>query len=336
MSLIQHELNEVRKLCENCIGNSKLIVCMENMVRVEINNTELRKLIVCFQFPTDYPTTPILFELKSKTFSDKFLKKLSSILEVEAKKILGKPQILPLLKFLHFFLEENTLSICYDEISNIKLLLSDKDEIKVKQKLSSLSLKVTEGLYFIKVKFSIPIDYPNKAVSIQDCLSNFPPLLLRFVVGQSNELARQCIEPPAARLVKSSNKSVRVVKNNQPFTPTPSLEKVASFIIRTVKSIPDQKCQGCSNDCLPINPEEAEKDESADKHIERLYCGHLLHLRCLINYLKTPPFKGKSCQICNEKIYHDKWKISERLAEDRWAHQQARERELKEVSEFFD
>lgn len=77
---------------------------------------------------------------------------------------MGKPQILPSLKFLHSFLEENALSICYDEILNLKLLLSEKDEIKVKQKLSSVFLKVREELYFIKVTFSVPIEYPNKAV----------------------------------------------------------------------------------------------------------------------------------------------------------------------------
>lgn len=55
MSLIQHELSEIRKFCESRIANCKLIACMESMVRVEINNTEVRKLIVCFQFSQDYP-----------------------------------------------------------------------------------------------------------------------------------------------------------------------------------------------------------------------------------------------------------------------------------------
>lgn len=92
------------------------------------------------------------------------MKKLTLILEEEAKKLLGKPQILPLLKFLNTFLEENTLSICYDEISKIKGLLSDKDEIKLKQKTSAISLIITKGLYFFKAKLTVPIEYPLKAV----------------------------------------------------------------------------------------------------------------------------------------------------------------------------
>nr|CAD7258165.1 unnamed protein product [Timema shepardi] len=36
--------------------------------------------------------------------------------------------------------------------------------------------------------------------------------------------------------------------------------------------------------------QEAEKDESADRHVERVYCSHLFHLECLITFMKTPPF----------------------------------------------
>lgn len=44
---------------------------------------------------------------------------------------------------------------------------------------------------------------------------------------------------------------------------------------------------------------------------------------------------GKKCPSCELKIYHDKWRVTDKLAEDRWAHQQARERELEEVTDFF-
>lgn len=76
-------------------------------------------------------------------------------------------------------------------------------------------------------------------------------------------------------------------------------------------------------------------DEYADKHVDRLYCGHILHSGCLIKFMRTPPFGNKRCSQCNEKIYHEKWGITDRLAEDRWAHEQARERELAEVTDFF-
>lgn len=48
------------------------------------------------------------------------------------------------------------------------------------------------------------------------------------------------------------------------------------------------------------------------------------------------PFTGgKKCPTCGQRIYHEKWGVSDKLAEDRWAHQQARARELAEVEDFF-
>ena len=52
--------------------------------------------------------------------------------------------------------------------------------------------------------------------------------------------------------------------------------------------------------------------------------------------MKTPPFQGgKKCLGCPNRIYHEKWKVTPELAEARWAHEQARNRELGEVVEFF-
>ena len=44
---------------------------------------------------------------------------------------------------------------------------------------------------------------------------------------------------------------------------------------------------------------------------------------------------GKKCTICGRRVYHEKWGLCERLAEARWAHEQARARELAEVTDFF-
>ena len=44
---------------------------------------------------------------------------------------------------------------------------------------------------------------------------------------------------------------------------------------------------------------------------------------------------GKKCLVCGERVAHDKWNISPRLAEQRWAHHQARLREIDEVVDFL-
>ena len=44
---------------------------------------------------------------------------------------------------------------------------------------------------------------------------------------------------------------------------------------------------------------------------------------------------GKKCPHCGERIFHERWKVSPRVAEERWAHQEAKKRELAEVADFM-
>ena len=44
---------------------------------------------------------------------------------------------------------------------------------------------------------------------------------------------------------------------------------------------------------------------------------------------------GKKCPGCKLRIYHEKWKVTPELAEARWAHKQAKDRELGEVVDFL-
>ncbi|KAK0176771.1 hypothetical protein PV328_000876 [Microctonus aethiopoides] len=324
MGFIDDELQEVSKLCENVIPGSRLVSCVPSMVRVEITRTIFKRIIVCIQFTNLYPKEPLLIELKSNTLSPKLLNGLTEVCDKECKNILGKAQILPILKFIENFIGENPLICCYDEISSLKKLLDINDCLKLKQKTSLIYLDVREGLYFYKTRIVIPDDYPINAVSITDVETNFPQLFCRYLLGQGREIARRCIEPPIK------------LKPNQKFSPSPSLNSVASFLIRTVKKFPNENCQLCKGICLPINPADAIINSDADLHVERLYCGHLFHLQCLMTFMKTPPFHGgKKCPECGNRVYHDKWGLSDKLAEDRWAHEQARARELAEVADFF-
>ncbi|XP_034938099.1 uncharacterized protein [Chelonus insularis] len=325
MGFIDNELQEVSRLCQNVVQGSKLVSCVQSMVRAEIIKTDFKKIIVCIQFPKDYPHTPLLIELKSKTLSSKLLSGLTDVCEKKCKQILGKAQILPTLKFISNFIEENPLICCYDEITTIKKLLGDQDSLKLKQKSSSVNLEIRQGLYFYKTKIIIPDDYPTSAVKITEVETNFPKLFTRYFLGQGQELGRQCVEPPLKK------------KLNHIFSPTPSLNTVTSFLIRSVKALPNEKCQLCKKVCFPADPSFAILDENADVHVERLYCSHLFHLQCLMTFMKTPPFHGgKKCPSCGKQVFHDKWGVSDKLAEDRWAHEQARARELAEVADFFE
>ncbi|XP_063987514.1 uncharacterized protein LOC135167839 [Diachasmimorpha longicaudata] len=326
MGFIDDELDEVSKLCENVVEGSKLVCCVPTQVRVEITKTSFKKIITCIQFPEGYPADVLLIELKSKTLSPKLLLGLTEVCEKECKSRLGKAQVLPTLKFIKNFIDENPLICCYDEINSVKELLKEKDTLKLRQKLSTINLEVHQGLYYYKTKLIVPDDYPSSSVSINpDAETNLPPLFGRFLCGQGRELGRKCVEPPLRK------------KPNQIFTPSPSLKIVASFLITTIKKIPNEHCQLCKAECLPPNPEDAVMDENADMHVEKLYCGHLFHLKCLRTYMNTPPFHGgKKCPGCGQRVYHDKWGLTDKLAEERWAHAQARAREFAEVVDFFE
>ncbi|KAL0128232.1 hypothetical protein PUN28_003468 [Cardiocondyla obscurior] len=323
MGFIDDELQEVSLLCHNVVDGSRLVSCVQTMVRVEITKTSFKQLVVCIQFQKDYPSSPLFVELKSKTLSAKLLDGLAEVCEKECKRFLNKAQILPVLKFIRNYIDENPLICCYEEILTLKKLLEDKDELKLKQKTSSINLTLHQNLYYFKIKLEIPDNYPSNCVIFSNVDSNFPLLFNRYLVGQGKELARQCVEPP-------------LKKQEKQFIPSPSLNTAISFLIKSVKAFPQEPCQQCKITCLPANPEEVVTDENADLHAERLYCGHLFHLKCLVTYMKTPPFHGgKKCPSCGKRVYHDKWGLSDKLAEARWAHQEARMRELAEVEEFF-
>ncbi|KAL3267067.1 hypothetical protein HHI36_011208 [Cryptolaemus montrouzieri] len=130
-------------------------------------------------------------------------------------------------------------------------------------------------------------------------------------------------------------KSIDLQEINTNFPPALNKHITAQAKEIARRCFPDEQCQICKKLCLPKDPALLELDENSPNHIERIYCGHLFHLECLVKFMRTPPFGNKKCSVCGQKISHHKWNLSDRLAENRWAHEQARERELEEVTDFF-
>ncbi|KAG7177203.1 hypothetical protein Hamer_G000464, partial [Homarus americanus] len=288
--------------------------------------TKYKQLVACFQFSPDYPTTRALIELKSRYISPKLLDGLTRLCENEADKYLGKPQVLQVLRFVRNFVEESPLCCCSEEISTIKKkLIAGSDELKLRQKTSSVVLKVKQGQYFIKYNLTVPENYPDKQIGIEEKECNYPPVFQRWFTAQAVEIARRCVEPPAKRRPK-----------DPPFVLKPSMEPVVSFLIDEAHKYVDLDCKFCGKKTLPDDPKNIVCDESAEMHIERIYCGHVYHNKCLDTFIKSPPFqKGKNCHTCGARIYHDKWKLTSETVEARWAHKQAKQRELDEVVDFL-
>jgi len=68
------------------------------------------------------------------------------------------------LKLIRNFIDENPLSCCYNEIAAIKKDLCEADELKLKQKTSSLSLKISQGKYYFKTRILVPDSYPEHSI----------------------------------------------------------------------------------------------------------------------------------------------------------------------------
>ncbi|XP_029658259.1 uncharacterized protein LOC115232497 [Octopus sinensis] len=320
---IQNELQIVEKEWSRMEG-SQLHTCLEALVAITIKKTSFKCLLMRMQFPVNYPQEAVIIELSSKTLSDKLLDGLQKVCDEESKKYLNQPQVGNMINFVSRFLDENNLCVCSSEISEIKRnMLEECDEIKLRQKASQIIIKAHQENYFLHFKVSVPIDYPKTQVGVDFVEYNFPELLKINFLAQANEYARQCVQPP-----------LRKKPNDPPFQAKPSLLPICKFlIVDCVKNYPLQKCPICCEYVLPKGPV---KECTRDKQVERVYCGHLYHHSCLATYMKTPPFiGGKKCPACNQRIFHEKWKITPELAEARWAHKQARERELDEVKDFM-
>uniref|UniRef100_A0A182W854 RING-type domain-containing protein n=1 Tax=Anopheles minimus TaxID=112268 RepID=A0A182W854_9DIPT len=355
MTLIDDEIDEVSRLCENVIPNSKLVACQNTLVRVEVQQSCMRRLTICIRFPENYPKTKLLLEFKSKTLSSTFLDKFINLCETRLNDAVEKPQVMWILKFISDYLLANPLCIILDELQQIKQLLSTFGELKVKQRACTIELIVRAEQYYYQAKFKVPNDYPNERVAWDDCECNLPLALVLFINGQAKEIARQCVEPPLA-----------AINTNASFKPKRSLQICLAFVVTTVRNILQEKCPICGHRCLPENPSDNITRNTDDLFLVRMFCGHIYHQGCLKRFMSEPPFPrgGKTCPaqanprhdamtlrsdeqclpmqsasnlrlasdaVCGQRVTHDKWGLNNvKAAETKWAHRQAKIRELEE------
>ena len=155
------------------------------MIMLIFRKSNYKKIAVCLTFPSNYPSTNILVELKSKTLSEKLLKGLQGLAEKEAKQYIGKviriryisfyrlysttqtvfgnlyllfqPHVLFTLKFINQYMDEHPLCCCVDEITKIKQLMdgdkaseekaNSQPETKDKLKLSQKTSTISLHVY---------------------------------------------------------------------------------------------------------------------------------------------------------------------------------------------
>ncbi|XP_032237726.2 uncharacterized protein LOC116618309 [Nematostella vectensis] len=328
LKFIESELGRAKNEVTDTIEGAEIISFHPACVQVRITKTKYKTLTVQLQFTDGYPNTAILTELKSSILPPRLLSKLTELCDSEMKKHVGKQQVLIILRFVRKFLDDNPLIVCSDELSYIKTkLVSDEvDQLKVKQKAGVLSLHIQRLRYQMDFRLSVPDNYPADSVRVELKDSNFPVSLERVFIGQATDMARQAVEPP-----------VRQNPKHPPFQPKPSLRLVCDFLVKDcIRRYPTEPCSLCTKPALPPEPKDCVSDPDDALYVERVYCAHVFHYGCLDKYMKTPPFTGgKKCPACGKVIYHDRWKVTPKLAEQRWAHKEAKNRELTEVQDFL-
>jgi hypothetical protein len=123
----------------------------------------------------------------------------------------------------------------------------------------------------------------------------------------------------------------------------PSLYAAARFIVEDFACrLPLEPCQACKKPVLAAEPEselaptagnstaKAKNARIAMKPM-RTFCGHWLHFTCLNEWLTTPPFV-RSCPVCSRRIWHPDWPEDHKQLEKAWQSQEARKREMCDVS----
>ncbi|XP_028397097.1 uncharacterized protein LOC114520946 [Dendronephthya gigantea] len=327
LKFVEDELKSVKEKLTDLVEGTEIIACHFALVQVKVKKTKYKQMTVHLQFSKDYPKSGILVELKSKTLSEKLLNKLVNICDQEMKKYIGQQQIVPVITFIKKFLDDNPFCICSDELNYIKnnIINSDIDKYKMKTKSGIITVNINQDRFNMEFVITVPDKYPAEAVRIEETGSNFPSYLRKVFLSQAEEIARRCVSKPLKKNPKAA-----------PFEPKPSLQPVFEFLVNDcIRKYPRETCPLCKLKTLPDNPEAVVKDPTDPNHLERVYCSHIYHFGCLDKYMKTPPFKDKKCPACKSVIYHEKWNVTPKVAEDRWAHKEAKQRELEEVVDFL-
>ena len=78
-----------------CAKNGLVLKCWATFTDVVwlCRKTAHKDVVIVMQFRADYPQSPLILELKSKTITEKFLKGLVSVCDQELNRHIGKRQV---------------------------------------------------------------------------------------------------------------------------------------------------------------------------------------------------------------------------------------------------
>ena len=351
--LLQAEL----KRFAAAVPEEELTTCTGRFVRVDFFRTLHKRLSLCIQFPTDYPLKePLTVELKSpgatalavalvgklntlvdRRLDEHFRQKEEELerLRAEGKDVDGEAnphavgQLLMITDFARSLVDNNRFLPCYDEVRAVRNMFAPED-IKCNERKGTLKMTMRQGMYFCHVTVTVPEEYPVKGVTIEMTKSNFVAYFASVFLHTAREQVRKCVEPPLGKAMTPADSK-------------PSLKMAVKYLNEEcVQRYAEERCADCKERMFPEDPRKQKPSAlsaASPDRIIRLYCSHLYHLRCLESYMSRPPFKdGKGCLApkCGKPVFHEAWKKDAKVAEKRWAMEQARLREIQDVEDEFE
>lgn len=211
--------------------------------------------------------------------------------------------------------------------------------------------------------------------SWDDYECNFPVTLVRFLNGQAREIARKCVEPPVRLdLTKVTFEPTPSLLKVLKFLIAATADFPSELCpVCRKRCLPDASDNVETNDlsdnyiervycghifhqgCLkrymreppfpaggklcPAPKKHPRSDGSRNKlkNVTNSQSSHKI-LSSGTNQKATRSVHTEDSSVterCNTRLSHDRWGLNVKLAEARWAQQQARERELEEVIDFL-
>ena len=101
VTCLSNELEQVKRH----VPPNELISAFPSCVKIDMRRSIVKQLSLMMQFPSEYPTSPLVLELKSKTLPEVLVAKLQSACDKELKAAAGRFHIVEIFNFCQQFLD---------------------------------------------------------------------------------------------------------------------------------------------------------------------------------------------------------------------------------------
>ena len=360
------------ELAELELKNIAVTRVSDTMIQCLFRTPRIKQLYLYITAGERYPQEPILVDISCSQLNSTLIEKMAKLLNQEASKTAPEIHIVKIADKLASTLNENKLLAAWAELTDARKCLGTNEELQTLGKLGAFVLKLRENEWEMSIKVKVPDDYPYEPLDFSITSTNLPPSMVDMFRNQASNLIYKCIygekvvtksaeqsltaeqirhdvdflrtkhllEQKSAqkearrqhnRIIKKEiEKEKEILASQQDLIEsivTPSIPPFIHFWTSEIfRRIPSETCQRCQETIIN------------SKDPERVVCGHWFHMKCLEEYMRTPPFE-KYCLACNERVFHPKFptdpKALERLAKA-WSMDQARRREIADVVDFLD